>query len=361
MMMKSIFDPVQIGNQTAKNRIFMAPLTRARAFDKNTPNIKLMSEYYAQRASAGLIISEAVAVHERGLGWLNTCGIYNDSQEAAWSMIIDKVHKNEGMFYMQLWHMGAVVHPDFIGGRKPISSYAKKMEGSVRTSPFSLSELVEPKQLNVAEIPEVQEQYLLAMERAFRAGSDGVEVHAANGFLIDQFIRSGHNKRDDGYGGSTTNRLRFLIELLTEASLQFGSNKIGIKISPFNRVWGIYDDNPFETFSQLIEHLNQFNISYVHVATPDVLTNQNRLLLDHITNNVKTKLIFNGGYDLKSAQDAISNQEADAISFGTKFISNPDLVVRFEHNLPLNEADARTYYSGGAAGYIDYPFYSQQQ
>lgn len=353
--MSNIFSPIQLGDYPLKNRIFMAPLTRGRAIENNTPNA-LMVEYYSQRATAGLIIAEATAIDKTGLGWMNAPGIYTDAQQAGWKNIAEAVHNKGGRIFIQLWHMGSIVHPDFLNGALPVSSSAVQQQGSLTTPKGRDRGFATPKALTKTEITAIVQQFVNAAKRAIDAGIDGVELHGANGFLIDQFTRDGINQRQDEYGGSIDNRLRFMLEIIDAVCKAIGPGKVGIRLSPSNNVWGIKDSNPKATFSQAVTHLNKFNLAYVHVLEPkpdadsavDYLT---PILRQHYQGN----LIINGGYTKDSANKALKNKEGDAIVFGTPFIANPDLVERFNHNADLAQADPTTFYTATAKGYTDYP------
>lgn len=356
--MTKLFSPLKLGTKYTSNRIFMAPLTRGRGNIGGLPNPRLMGKYYSQRSSAGLIISEATAVSEQGLGWLNTCGIYNDGQRILWSNIVNDCRRGGCLFFMQLWHMGACVHPDFYHGRQPVSASAITLNGALRTPQSAKEAFVQARAMSLSEISQVQDDFVESAKRAIEAGCDGIEIHAANGFLIDQFIRSGTNKRSDNYGQSIENRLRFCLEVVEKCCEAIGSDRVGIRISPTNKVWGIFDDTPEETFFTLIEKLNQFGLAYLHLLEPlpgrghPIETFAN--FAPEIRNIFNGNLILNGGYDKTTAINAIETGLADAISFGTPFISNPDLVNRFALNQPLSPSDPDTYYSNGAEGYIDY-------
>jgi N-ethylmaleimide reductase len=357
--MNDIFSSITIGDYQLNNRIFMAPLTRCRAVNNGVPNA-LMAEYYGQRASAGLIIAEATAVDKKGLGWMNTPGIYNDEQQAGWKSIADAVHKKNGRVFVQLWHMGSIVHPDFLDGELPVSSSAVKQQGSLTTPKGRDREFVVPQPLTQPQITAVVQQFVNAARRAIDSGLDGVEIHGANGFLVDQFTRDGINQREDDYGGSINNRLRFMMEVVAAVCDEIGSGKVGIRISPTNKVWGIKDSNPKETFTRAVTKLNKFNLAYVHILEPKPDTNHAMDTVDYLTpvlrENYQGNLIINGGYNKGTANDALAKNEADAIVFGTPFISNPDLVERFNTNTELTLPDSTTFYTSEAAGYTDYPF-----
>jgi N-ethylmaleimide reductase len=351
--MSKLFSTIVLGDYQLPNRIFMAPLTRGRATNAGIPN-QLMANYYAQRSSAGLIIAEATAVSKNGLGWMNAPGLFNQEQQNGWAEVAEAVHQKSGRIFIQLWHMGSAVHPDFLAGELPVSSSAVKQKGALTTPKGRNREFVTPKSLSTSEISNIIGEFASAAKRAIDAGIDGVEIHAANGFLIDQFTRDGVNKRDDEYGGSIDNRLRFLEEVVEAVCNEIGSGKVGIRISPSNSVWGITDSTPAVTFSRVVEKLNKFNLAYVHVLEPKPDNG-----IDYLTPLLRKKyhgnLLINGGYNKESASLALDNTEADAVTFGIPFIANPDLVERFTSNAPLNTPDSNTFYTTNEKGYTDYP------
>jgi len=358
-IMTKLFTGITLGDYQLKNRVFMAPLSRGRAVDNGIPN-DLMAQYYAQRASAGLIIAEATAVDKKGLGWLNAPGIYNDKQQAGWQKIANAVHQKRGRIFLQLWHMGSIVHPDFIGGESPVSSSAVKQQGALTTPKGRNRNFVVPQALSKTQIEDIVQQFAGAAKRAISAGLDGVEIHAANGktqiedivqqfagaakraisagldgveihaangFLIDQFTRDGINKRDDEYGGSIDNRLRFMMRIVKAVCAEIGSGKVGIRISPSNNVWGIKDSNPEATFSRAVSQLNNFSLAYLHLleSPPESQKSAetNKYLTPILRQHYQGNVLINGGYTKKSANQALINNEAEAVTFGTPFISNP--------------------------------------
>ena len=356
--MNNILSSVALGDYQLSNRIFMAPLTRGRAVENGVPNA-LMAEYYGQRASAGLIIAEATAVDKKGLGWMNAPGIYNDAQQHGWKNIADAVHEKDGRIFVQLWHMGSTVHPDFLDGELPVSSSAVKQQGSLTTPKGRDREFAVPRPLNKTQIADIVKQFSQAARRAIDAGLDGVELHGANGFLIDQFTRDGINQREDEYGGSIDNRLRFMMEVVGAVCAEIGSGKVGIRISPSNKVWGIKDSDPKATFTSAISKLNNFNLAYVHILEPKPEVGHGTDTVDYLTpilrQNYQGNLIINGGFNKDTANDALARNEAEAIVFGTPFIANPDLVERFRIGAELSKPDSSTFYTSEAKGYTDYP------
>ncbi len=357
--MTDLFTPIKLGDYLLKNRIFMAPLTRARSLDGAIPNADLKAKYYAQRASAGLIIAEATAVSPMGLGWLDTCGIWNDEQEAAWLKVTQAVHKEGGRIFLQLWHMGAIVPSDFIDGKQAVSSSNVLLNAELRTPKGRKQNLETPHSLTAEEIKEVQQDFVNAANRAISAGFDGVEIHAANGFLIDQFTRDSTNKRSDEYGGTADNRIRFCLEIVEKVSNSIGAGKTGIRISPTNKVWGIKDSDHRATFTHLVENLNNYNLAYLHILEPHPDSGHMLETIDFMTpiirETYKHTYIINGGYNKNSGNQALENNLGDAVAFGVPFIANPDLVERFKNGNHLAEPDQDTFYTNDAKGYIDYP------
>jgi len=353
----TLFDPIKLGNKQLKNRIFMAPLTRGRAGSDGVPDT-LMTEYYRQRASAGLIIAEATAISAGGRGWLNSPGLYNDSQQAGWQQIAEAVHSAGGTIFVQLWHMGAAVHPDFINGATPVSSSAVQLAGQLPTPKGRDREFVTPRELTSHEINNLVQNFVRAARRAIDAGLDGVEIHAANGFLIDQFTRDSSNRRTDEYGGSIDNRLRFMLEVVTAVSKEIGADKVGIRLSPTNTVWGISDSQYRETFSRAVERLNGIDLAYLHLLEPQPDSGHGIATIDYLTPLLREKfdglLLANGGYSRESADHTLNSGLADAVAFGMPFIANPDLVERYKTETTLSEPDTTRFYTEGAAGYTDY-------
>lgn len=356
--MSDLFTPIKVGDYELPNRIFMAPLSRGRASEGGVPNA-LMAEYYGQRASAGLIIAEAAAVSPIGMGWRNAPGCFNDAQQTGWALTTERVHAENGRIFLQLWHMGNLVHPDFIQGQQPVSSFPATAQGQIITPSGVEKPFVQSRALTKAEIVETRQAFVAAAKRAIAAGFDGIEIHAANGFLIDQFTRDGVNQRADEYGGSVDNRLRFMLEIVADLCDAIGSGKVGIRISPTNKVWGIRDTHPEITFGKAAEKLNDFNLAYLHVLDPKPEIQHFLETVGHLMPLMrqlyKGVLIANCGYTQQTGNAVIENQEADAIAYGSWFISNPDLVARFIHNAPITKPNRETYYSGGVSGYTDYP------
>ncbi len=350
-----LFEPMTLGDYQLKNRMIMAPLTRARAQEDGTPT-ELMAEYYGQRAGAGLIIAEATAISAQGRGWMHSPGLFNQQHQNAWAKVADSVHKQGGRIFVQLWHMGSTVHPDFLEGQLPVSSSAVKQQGAMVTPKGRDREFVVPRALTTVEIEHTVQDFVAAAKRAIAVGLDGVEIHGANGFLVDQFSRDSINQRDDEYGGSIDNRLRFMLEVVSAVTDAIGAGKVGIRLSPTNAVWGINDSDPAGLFGRAAERLSELNLAYLHLLEPkpDSISDT-AYLTPLIRHKYKGTLLINGGYDQDSGHEALANQEANAIVYGSAFIANPDLVERFRLRAELAQADPNTFYTHDRAGYVDYP------
>ncbi len=351
--------PVALGDLSLPNRVIMAPLTRCRAtVPGNVPN-EMMRTYYRQRASAGLIISEATQVVPEGQGYPATPGIHSDEQQAGWEMITRAVHDAGGRMVLQLWHVGRVSHSDFQpGGKLPVAPSAIAIDGEGYVPSGEKKPFETPRALETEEIPELVKAYARATERALAAGFDGVEVHAANGYLIDEFLRDGTNKRTDRYGGSLENRMRFLNEVLDAVTAVAGVSRTGIRISPLQPFNGMYDSNPRETFSHVVRALNPRGLAYLHIAgmgEDEPGAAGPAFDLADLVPLFDGPVIRNYQYDLGRAEADVTAGRADAIAFGVPFIANPDLVERIRRDAPWNDADTSTFYGGGEKGYIDYP------
>ena len=359
MSTKDLFSPVTLGNITLQNRMVMAPMTRNRASQGNIPQ-DMNIEYYRQRASAGLIITEASQVSAEGVGYPATPGIYNDEQVAGWQKITESVHNEGGHIYLQLWFCGRISHPDLLPGNKmPVAPSAIKPEGEAVTF-GGMKAYVEPHALEIEEIKGIVSQYKNAAYRAKQAGFDGVEIHAANGYLIDQFLRDGSNRRTDEYGGNEENRMRLLNEVIDVVLQSWNSQCVGIRLTPENSFNSMSDSNPQTHFNYFITQLNTRNLAYLHILEGD-MTNAARNVDYRALRDAYTGLYMaNNGYNKERAQTAINNGDSDLVAFGIPFLANPDLVYRYENNLPLNEADQVTFYGGDETGYTDYPFAEQK-
>jgi 2,4-dienoyl-CoA reductase-like NADH-dependent reductase (Old Yellow Enzyme family) len=367
--MPSLFDPIQLGAIAAPNRILMAPLTRGRATRAHLPT-PIMADYYAQRAGAGLIISEATGISQQGLGWAYAPGLWNEEQVEAWKPVVAAVHEAGGRIVAQLWHMGRLVHSDFLGGEPPVSSSATTAPGAVRTYPAEESgEIRRPysqaRALRADDIPGILDDYANAAANAIRAGFDGVQIHAANGYLIDQFLRDNSNFRDDSYGGSIPNRVRLLREVTQRVADTIGSDRTGVRLSPNGEVQGVNDSNPHALFEAAAAALDDIGIAFLEMREPR--PGGTRGLPDHppvhpaIRKVFKGPLALNADYHADDAQAALDAGEADAIAFGRPFLANPDLPVRLAEKLPLNPQREELFYIGGAEGYVDYPRWDAAQ
>lgn len=354
--MTTLFDPLTLGAITLSNRIIMAPLTRGRADAGGIPNA-MMAEYYGQRADAGLIISEATAISPEGYGWRGAPGIWNDAQVEGWKQVTAAVHAKGGRIFLQLWHMGRISHPDFLEGKLPVAPSAIAAIGQSHT-PLGKKDFVVPRALEIDEIRALPATYATAAKRAIAAGFDGVEIHGANGYLIDEFLRDGSNQRTDAYGGSIENRTRLLNEIATAIVGAVGADKVGVRFSPLSPHNSMHDSNPVATFSHAATLMQALGIAYVHVVEGlpgHRMFGAGERVTPHIRNAFRGMLIANGGYDASLGNAAIAATEADAISFGMMFIANPDLVSRLRHNQPLNAVDQEHLYTSGPQGYTDYP------
>ena len=347
--MPTLFDPLQIGDLTLQNRIIMAPLTRQRAGDIRVPNA-LMAKYYAERASAGLIISEATSVTPQGVGYAATPGIWSQEQVEGWKLVTNAVHAAGGKIFLQLWHVGRVSDPIFLNGDLPVAPSAIAPQGHVShvrpQRPF-----VTPRALDLAEIPAIVEAYRKGAENAKAAGFDGVQVHGANGYLLDQFLQDSTNQRTDAYGGPIENRARLMLEVVDACIEVWGANRVGMHLAPRGDAHTMGDSNAAATFGYVARELGKRKIAFI--AAREAL-GENRL-------GPQLKAAFGGPYianekfTRESAQQVLDAGEADAVAWGQLFIANPDLPRRFELNAPLNQPNPATFYAEGEEGYTDYP------
>lgn len=364
--MPSLFDPIKLGAVDAPNRILMAPLTRGRSDDDGVPQPHMI-DYYRQRASAGLIITEATGISRQGLGWVNAPGIWSDAQVEAWKPVTDAVHADGGRIFLQLWHMGRLVHADFLDGEAPVSSSDRQAPGNVRTykSGGKRIDYSVPRALSVEEIKGVVADYAHAARNAIRAGFDGVQIHSANGYLIDQFLRDNTNFRTDQYGGSIENRIRFLTEVTDAVIAAVGADRTAVRFSPNGETQGVDDSDPVPLFSAAAKMLDSRGIAFLELREqrPDGTFGQSDVppVSPHIRPLFKGPLILNGDYSRSEAIDVVASGRADGIAFGRPFIANPDLVERLKADLPLAELDPKTLYTPGPEGYSDYPRYGEQQ
>lgn len=354
-----LFDPVHLGPYKLANRIVMAPLTRARAGAGDVPG-PLAAEYYAQRATAGLIIAEATQISRQGKGYAFTPGIYSNAHVEGWREIIDAVHAKGSRMFLQLWHVGRISHPSLQpGGALPVAPSAIKPNGQAFTE-TGFQPYLTPRALETHEIPGIVDDYRNAARKALAAGFDGVEIHAANGYLIEQFLRDSTNTRNDIYGGSRENRLRFLLDVTNAVVGVWGGERVGIRLSPVTPSNDAGpDSDPQATYSAAVEHLDAFGLVYLHVvegATQGPREVPHGFDLQILRRLFRGRYIANNGYDRALALDARRHNLADLIAFGRAFLANPDLVERLRIGAKLNDLDRKTLYGGGAEGYTDYPF-----
>jgi N-ethylmaleimide reductase len=355
MKQTDLFSPISLDGLTLANRVIMAPLTRNRAAMPGNIPQAMNATYYAQRAAAGLIISEAAQVSPEGVGYPATPGIHSQQQVDGWHAVTDAVHAQGGRMFVQLWYCGRISHPDLLPDhQQPVSASGIKPEGDAVTFE-GLKPFVEPRALRTDEMPGIVDQYRQAAKRASEAGFDGVEIHSANGYLLDQFLRDGSNRRDDHYGGSLENRTRLLMEVLSAVLETWEPARVGIRISPENAFNDIHDSDPQTTFNFVAGALSGKELGYLHVVEGDMLSGERGIDYRQIRDQFDGHYMANCGYDKTRAESAIASGDADMVSFGQLFIANPDLVQRFKTNAPLNTPDPDTFYGGDEKGYTDYP------
>jgi len=356
-MQAKLFTPLTLGDLTLPNRIVMAPLTRNRAHPDGDVPYALHVKYYAQRASAGLIITEGTQISPEGKGYIQTPGIYSTEQVAGWKAVTDAVHGAGGRIFAQLWHVGRISHVSLLPeGQAPVAPSAITAQSQTFIA-SGFADVSPPRALETEEIARVVEDYRKAAENAREAGFDGVEVHSANGYLIDQFLRDGTNKRTDAYGGSLENRTRLLAEVLEAVTTVFPSKRVGVRFSPFSNYNDIADSDPMTIFGAAIARANDAGLGYLHLiegqtAGPRELPAG---AIAKLRAGFDGAYMANNGYDRERAIEAVDTGEVDLVAFGKLFIANPDLVERLEKDAPLNEPDQATFYGGDAHGYTDYP------
>ena len=356
----NLLSPLHMGNHTLKNRVFMAPLTRCRSIKDNIPN-DLMATYYAQRATAGLIISEATQITTQGIGYPCTPGIHTKEQIEGWKKITQSVHDKGGKIFLQLWHVGRISHSSYHDDELSVAPSAIKPAGEVYTFD-GMKEYETPRALEIKEIKELVTTYVIGAKNAIEAGFDGVEIHGANGYLIDQFLRDGTNSREDRYGSSIQNRSRFLFEIIESIIKEIGADKVGLRLSPSGTFNDMTDSDPKKHFTFICNELNKYKLAYLHIIDAlegDIRHGANVVELSVLRDAYKGMLIVCGGYDKKRGNKALENNLADAVAFGELFISNPDLPERFKTDSKLNKADPETYYTQDEKGYTDYPYLDQ--
>ena len=356
----ALFSPFQLADLTLDNRIVLSPMTRARAGTTRNANA-LMAEYYTQRAQAGLLITEGTFISEQAIGWTNAPGIYTDEQGLAWKTVTDAVHQKGSKIFLQLWHCGRASHSDFHHGALPVAPSSVKSNGEYVHTPNGKKAYETPRALEAHEIPGIVEDYKQAAKRAKDAGFDGVEIHSANGYLIDQFLQSSTNRRTDHYGGSLENRFRFLSEIVQAVSDVWPAHRVGVRLSPNGNYNDMGSDDYRETFTYVAQQLNSVGLAYLHVVDGLAFGFHERgepMTLQEFRKVFSGPIMGNCGYTQKSAETAITENWADMISFGRPFISNPDLVERFRQGWPLAPSeDMNTWFSFEKEGYTDYPTY----
>jgi N-ethylmaleimide reductase len=366
--MATIFDNLKIGNLTLPNRIIMAPLTRMRSKQPGNIPWELNATYYAQRASAGFIISEATQISQQGQGYPGTPGIHSKEQVAGWKLITEAVHKNGGHIFLQLWHVGRISHSSHQpNGSLPVapSAIAAKDSGTF-TADWKPTPILTPKALEVSEISKIVEDFINAAKNAKEAGFDGVEVHMANGYLLDEFLQDGSNKRIDEFGGSIENRAKFPLQVLDGVINVWGKDRVGVRLSPYGTFNDMSDSNPVELFSYVIDQLNHRQIAFLDMIEPratsagggDAVNTSAPSTTKLFRKKFNGIFISAGGYTPEDAIKAVEANEVDAVAFGRTFIANPDLPKRIKINAPLNPYNRATFYGGNEKGYTDYPVLS---
>ena len=363
MSQTKLFEPFKLGPITLPNRLVMAPLTRNRAIPPGMVPSPLAVDYYAQRASAGLLITEASQVSQQGQGYQDTPGIYSKEQIAGWRKVTDRVHEKGGHIYIQLWHVGRISHDSLQpGGGKPVAPSAIRAKGKTFVNGI-FTDISEPRALELSEIPGIIEEFKRGTANALEAGFDGVEIHGANGYLLDQFAKDGANKRTDAYGGSIENRARLMLEVSKVVAAVAGADRTGIRISPVTPANDVSDSNPQPLFDHIVEGLNALKLTYIHVIEGATGGPRDNAPFDYasLRKRFKQAYVANNGYDFDLATKVLAEGAADLIAFGKPFISNPDLVERLKTGAALNEFDKATFYGGGAKGYTDYPTLGAKQ
>jgi N-ethylmaleimide reductase len=371
---QALFEPIRIGRLQLPHRIVMAPLTRSRAGQPGNVPTPLMACYYAQRASAALIVSEATQVSMQGQGYAWTPGIHSREQVAGWRLVTDAVHDAGGRIFLQMWHVGRISHPSLQPDcMPPVAPSPVKPEGMAfienERGAGELAPFVTPRALQLEEMPYLVRQYERAARNAVKAGFDGVEVHGANGYLLDQFLCTGTNRRSDEYGGRVENRVRLLLEVVDAVTAVWGAEAVGVRLSPMGQVNDIRDDDPLTTYSHAARELDTRKLAYLHLVNPAAASLEKKTPADPLAMEMLERmrqawrgiLVLAGGFDAESAERWLLEGRADLIAFGRKFIANPDLPERLRAGAPLNTDDPTTYYGGGEKGYTDYPSLAQQR
>ncbi|TAK63989.1 alkene reductase [Methylobacter sp.] len=352
----NLFSPILLGDMALANRIIMAPLTRNRAGEGNVPQDTNV-EYYRQRAGAGLIISEGSQISAQGVGYPRTPGIHSEAQVEGWKRVTNAVHDKGGRIFIQLWHTGRISHSSLQPGHVlPVGPSALKAAGQASTYQ-GMQDFETPHALTLDELPDIVADYANAAQNAKKAGFDGVEIHAANGYLLDQFLRDGTNRRTDSYGGSIVNRMQLLAEVVEKLIAVWGAYRVGVRVSPENSFNDIKDSQPQQTFNAIAKKLSEYPLAYLHVLEGDMMTGERHVDYVALRNCFAGLYMANNGYDLERGNSAVEQNHADMVAYGKLFIANPDLSARFAKNLPLNAPDQATFYGGDEKGYTDYPKY----
>ncbi|MFW6350269.1 MAG: alkene reductase [Thiohalospira sp.] len=361
-----LFQPCTLGDLELPNRVLMSPLTRSRAGQPGDVPTELMAEYYRQRAGAGLIFSEATQVSPQGKGYAFTPGIHSDEQIRGWQRVTDAVHAAGGRIYAQLWHVGRISRPELQpGGERPVAPSAIQPEGAMVfiSAESGMVDVLEPRALETEEIPGIIDQFRAGAENAREAGFDGVEIHAANGYLLDQFLRSDSNRRTDAYGGGAANRARLTLEVLDAVMEVWGTERTGLRVSPTGSFNGMRDEDPVDTYTVLARALEERGPAYIEVVEDSFQGNhaggRPEPVIDAIRGAFSRTYIGNGAYTADEARERIRAGRCDLVTFGRPFIANPDLPERFRQGAPLNDWDETTFYGGDERGYTDYPFLSR--
>lgn len=358
-----VFSPYTLGSLQLKSRIVMAPLTRSRAESNNVPSTMAVT-YYGQRASAGLIITEATQASAGGQGYVSTPGIYNEAQIAAWKKITDAVHQKGGLIFVQLWHVGRISHPVFRDGELPVAPSAIAPRGVQTYTDQGFQDIPTPRALEITEIPGIVAEFKQAATNAKSAGFDGIEIHGANGYLLDQFLEDGTNQRTDEYGGNVENRARLLFEVISAITEVWDSDQVGVRLSPGGTFNDMCDSHPQQTFGYVVKRLATLNLAYLHLVEPSPPQGEHPmpdLSARYFRALYPGTLIVAGGYTHEKANAVLQQGLADLVAFGQLFIANPDLPERFKQNAPLNPPDRNSFYGGTEKGYIDYPTLQQNK
>ena len=363
---QALLKPIKMGDMELKNRVIMAPMTRNRANNEHNAPTDLHAEYYKQRASAGLIISEGAQISYQARGYINTAGIHLPEQIEGWKKVTDAVHEENGKIFVQLWHVGRISHPDFHNGEKPVAPSAINANAQCFTEE-GFKDTVEPRAMTTEEVKETVQDFKRAAKNAVDAGFDGIEIHSSNGYLLHQFFNKSSNQRTDEYGGSIENRARILFEIINAIKVFMPENKIGVRLNPsLHGIFGMEaDEETIPTFEYIVKKLNDYDLAYLHLSEPFNDVSEKDFLVSNIAEHFrplyKGNLMINAGFDQDSGNKVIEEGHADMVAFGKLFISNPDLPVRFEKNAKMQDWDQDTFYAIGKEGYTDYPKLEEQK